>query len=133
MPLRCVTRFSFFVIWLHQLGDKETAVRAVRQLRLQFVSTRSGRSDRVKCVDLHPNEPWVLSALRFTASTCFPWVTWDLGIRVTYFYGIQKPAHLSSLGKSVNCQSVLVSLSRVDLNSYAHLVRCYLRRPLEYS
>jgi coatomer subunit beta' len=28
-------------------------------------SKAGGRSDRVKCVDLHPTEPWVLSALLF--------------------------------------------------------------------
>lgn len=32
-------------------------------LRLEIKKKLSARSDRVKCVDLHPTEPWVLSAL----------------------------------------------------------------------
>jgi len=32
-------------------------------LRLEIKKKLSARSDRVKCVDLHPQEPWVLSAL----------------------------------------------------------------------
>ncbi|CAN0524572.1 unnamed protein product, partial [Ectocarpus sp. 12 AP-2014] len=32
-------------------------------LRLEIKKLLSSRSDRVKCVDIHPTEPWVLSAL----------------------------------------------------------------------
>ena len=32
-------------------------------LRLEIKKILSSRSDRVKCVDMHPVEPWVLSAL----------------------------------------------------------------------
>ena len=32
-------------------------------LRLEIKKILSSRSDRVKCVDLHPSEPWVLSSL----------------------------------------------------------------------
>ena len=32
-------------------------------LRLEIKKKLSSRSDRVKCVDIHPTEPWVLSAL----------------------------------------------------------------------
>jgi coatomer subunit beta' len=32
-------------------------------LRLEIKKTLSARSERVKCVDFHPSEPWILSAL----------------------------------------------------------------------
>lgn len=32
-------------------------------LKLEIKRKLSARSDRVKCVDLHPNEPWMLAAL----------------------------------------------------------------------
>lgn len=35
----------------------------LQPLRLEIKKLLSSRSDRVKCVDIHPTEPWVLSAL----------------------------------------------------------------------
>ena len=42
-----------------------SAARAppLQPLRLDIKRELSARSDRVKCVDLHPTEPWVLAAL----------------------------------------------------------------------
>lgn len=42
-------------------------------LRLEIKKKLSARSDRVKCVDLHPTEPWVLSALY--SGNIFLWET----------------------------------------------------------
>jgi coatomer subunit beta' len=38
-------------------------------LRLEIKRKLAQRSDRVKCVDLHPTEPWILSTL-YTGSVC---------------------------------------------------------------
>ena len=44
--------FSFFFFFF-----------SAQPLRLEIKKKLSSRSDRVKCVDIHPTEPWVLSAL----------------------------------------------------------------------
>ncbi|CAB1109313.1 unnamed protein product [Ectocarpus sp. CCAP 1310/34] len=36
---------------------------SVHSGKLEIKKLLSSRSDRVKCVDIHPTEPWVLSAL----------------------------------------------------------------------
>jgi coatomer subunit beta' len=38
-------------------------IRPLQPLRLEVRKKLSSRSDRVKSVDIHPNEPWVLAAL----------------------------------------------------------------------
>lgn len=35
----------------------------LQPLRLDVNKKLSARSDRVKCVDVHPTEPWILSSL----------------------------------------------------------------------
>jgi coatomer subunit beta' len=35
----------------------------VKPLKLEIKRVMSARSDRVKCVDIHPTEPWVVAAL----------------------------------------------------------------------
>ena len=63
-------------------------------LRLEIKKILSSRSDRVKCVDLHPIEPWVLSALYsgsvflwdFDTSTMIKsWEVCDLPVRTAKF------------------------------------------------
>jgi len=44
-------------------------------MKLDIKKKLSNRSDRVKCVDLHPTLPWVLIALYAGSVTIYDWNT----------------------------------------------------------
>ena len=45
------------------------------KMKLDIKKKLSNRSDRVKCVDLHPTLPWVLIALYAGSVTIYDWNT----------------------------------------------------------
>ena len=67
--------FVFVVLWVEMTGSDLCWLRIshcpyvvclcslVQPLRLEVKKKLSSRSDRVKAVDMHPDEPWVLAAL----------------------------------------------------------------------
>lgn len=55
--------FFFFLFFFHPLVSFCTTFQHRQPLRLDIKRRLTSRSDRVKSVDLHPTEPWMLCAL----------------------------------------------------------------------
>lgn len=58
-----VTFNMFTFTFCTNFNDTINDVIVLQPLRLDIKRRLTSRSDRVKCVDLHPTEPWMLCAL----------------------------------------------------------------------